>query len=103
VPLVYKTNQELIDHQLKQANDIITEQTAQLRAVAQKHTESATQMTKQYMGDYTAKAQAMIRGTAPVKSELHDSDFPAPPKQEFKKEVTEEDVKYEEEEPLIAS
>jgi hypothetical protein len=46
------------------------------------------------MGDYTAKAQEMIRGRsvspeahskpAPVKKEYNDTDFPAPPQEPFK-------------------
>ncbi|KAK2072338.1 hypothetical protein P8C59_006697 [Phyllachora maydis] len=86
VPLVYRTNQELIDHLLEQASDVVQAQTSQLRNVAQKHTEQATQITKQYMGDYTAKAQAMIRGNKveDVAANVHESDFPAAPQQDFK-------------------
>ncbi|KAK5660482.1 hypothetical protein OQA88_13030 [Cercophora sp. LCS_1] len=80
-PLIYTTNQELIDSQLKHASEIVNAQTAQLRTVAQKHTEQATQITKQYMGDYTAKAQSLIKGARG--NELKDSDFPAAPKEDF--------------------
>ncbi|KAJ4294861.1 hypothetical protein N0V88_005098 [Collariella sp. IMI 366227] len=59
-PLIYTSNQELIDTQLKHASEVVNAQTSQLRHVAQKHTEQATHLTKQYVGDYTAKAQALL-------------------------------------------
>lgn len=66
-PLVYKTNKELIDDQIKHASDLVTAQTSQLRDVANKHTAHATEVTKQYMGDYSAKAQQLLGGrSAPV-------------------------------------
>jgi hypothetical protein len=109
-PLIYTTNQELIDAQLKHASDVVNAQTAQLRSVAQKHTEQATQVTKQYMGDYTAKAQSLIK-TAQQKSPLKASDFPAAPKEDLKasaatdaEPTVEPAAKTEaEEEPLIAA
>ncbi|KAL1871028.1 hypothetical protein VTK73DRAFT_2337 [Phialemonium thermophilum] len=87
VPLVYTSNQELIDAQIKQASDIVNAQATQLRNVVQEHTSQATQLTKQYMGDYTAKAQQIVRGrsvspeitTKPAQKEYKPSDFPAPP------------------------
>lgn len=111
-PLVYKTNQELIDGQVRRAGELVGAQTAQLRSVAQKHTEHASHVTRQYMGDYTAKAQALLKnagarahheqqvlqsklasvglgggaaggGKAPLKPE----DFPAAPSDELKKAV----------------
>lgn len=93
-PLIYKSNQEFIDEHLRQATHVVSSQTAQLREATQKTTAQYTQVTKQYMGDYTAKAQEMIRGRsaspeahskpAPVKKEYDDTDFPAPPKDAFK-------------------
>lgn len=66
-PLVYKTNKELIDAQVKNASDLVNAQTSQLRDVANKHTAHATEVTKQYMGDYSAKAQQLLGGrSAPV-------------------------------------
>lgn len=86
-PLIYITNQELIDGQLHHASEIVGAQTAQLRSVAQKHTEQATQVTKQYMGDYTAKAQALITGGVRHEQkrpeEVPEHDLPTPPKEEF--------------------
>lgn len=62
VPLVYTSNQELIDNALHQASGVVTAQTTQLREVASKHTAQATNITKQYVGDYTAKAQNLLHG-----------------------------------------
>jgi hypothetical protein len=103
-PLIYTTNQELIDTQLKHAGEVVNAQTAQLRTVAQKHTEQATQVTKQYMGDYTAKAQALIKGGRSQAEQLQEkvqekvkekasavkaTDFPEAPKDEIKPSVNE--------------
>ncbi|OTA94465.1 hypothetical protein M434DRAFT_29950 [Hypoxylon sp. CO27-5] len=108
VPLIYTTNQELIDHYINEASDVVNSQTEQLRQVASRHTSQATEITKQYMGDYTAKAQQMLRGrsaspeakpkSAPQTS-LKDSDFPQAPKEDFK---SKEESKGEDE-PLIAA
>ncbi|KAK4125940.1 hypothetical protein N657DRAFT_567331 [Parathielavia appendiculata] len=108
-PLVYTSNQELIDTQLKHASEIVNAQTAQLRSVAQKNTEKATQVTKQYMGDYTAKAQALIKGARhnePVskqKKPVQEADFPAPPKDEIKHfpAAPKEDIKPDAAEPSL--
>ncbi|KAL2176802.1 Reticulon-domain-containing protein [Thermothelomyces heterothallicus CBS 202.75] len=114
-PLIYTTNQELIDNQLKHASDIVNAQTAQLRTVAQKHTAQATQATKQYVGDYTAKAQALIKGARhhveqPQKAtSIKETDFPAPPKEDIKLPAETEPVSGPEpvaktdDEPLIAA
>ncbi|KAI0380083.1 Reticulon-domain-containing protein [Hypomontagnella monticulosa] len=112
VPLVYATNQELIDHHLKQVSDVVNSQTEQLRQVASKHTAQATEITKQYMGDYTAKAQQMIRGRSASpeitpkpapQSNLKDTDFPQAPKEGFKNKEDTEEESEDEEEPLIAA
>ena len=86
MPLLYTSNQELIDNQIAQASDVLNAQTAQIRQVASKHTAAAADLTKQYMGDYTSKAQQMIRGRtgatpAPPASKTYKaSDFPDAPK-----------------------
>ncbi|KAL2167028.1 hypothetical protein VTG60DRAFT_1864 [Thermothelomyces hinnuleus] len=114
-PLIYTTNQELIDNQLKHASDIVNAQTAQLRTVAQKHTAQATQATKQYVGDCTAKAQALIKGARhhveqPQKAtSIKETDFPAPPKEDIKLPAETEPVSGPEpvtktdDEPIIAA
>ncbi|GAW14349.1 hypothetical protein ANO14919_037500 [Xylariales sp. No.14919] len=92
-PLIYTTNQELIDHYVKEGSDLLNSQTEQLRQVASKHTSQATEITKQYMGDYTAKAQMMLHrgGSAspePASKPAHvkETDFPEAPKQDFRSE-----------------
>jgi uncharacterized membrane-anchored protein YhcB (DUF1043 family) len=114
VPLIYTTNQELIDNHLKQASDIVNSQTEQLRQVAGKHTAQAAEMTKQYMGDYTHKAQEMIRGRSasptaskkPATTGPQENDFPQVPTQDFghesvTPEIREPTIKAEDE-PLLA-
>ncbi|KAI8954089.1 Reticulon-domain-containing protein [Xylaria longipes] len=110
VPLIYTTNQELIDHYVQEGSDILNSQTEQLRQVASKHTSQATEITKQYMGDYTHKAQMMLhRGgsaspeptpkPAPL-SNIKETDFPEAPKQDLGSEEVE--VTGVKEEPLAA-
>lgn len=92
-PLIYTTNQELIDHYVQEVSDILNSQTEQLRQVASKHTSQATEITKQYVGDYTAKAQTLLHrgGSASPEptpksspqSKFKDTDFPEAPKKNF--------------------
>ncbi|KAF6842266.1 cell lysis protein [Colletotrichum musicola] len=113
VPLIYTSNQELIDAQLKQASEVINQQTSQLRNVASKHTAQAADITKQYMGDYTAKAQQMIgrrsaspeavpkpaaAPAAPAAPVVEEKDFPAAPSTEFENEPV-----VPEKTPMVAS
>lgn len=127
-PLVYATNQELIDSQIKNASEAINAQTAQVRDIAQKQADQITAMGKQYAGDYTGKVQDMLRGgrngaAVPATSEKKAAvpskavpNFPTAPTSEPVKEVKEvkesvketvEEVAAElptapKEEPLIA-
>ncbi|KAL8384514.1 hypothetical protein RB599_006715 [Gaeumannomyces hyphopodioides] len=106
-PLVYKSNKEFIDEQLKQVSDVVETQTNQLKEVAGKHTAQATELTKQYMGDYTAKAQELLRGrskspattrkAAPA-DEVKKADFPQAPKGFPAAPVKEEESSEEESE-----
>ncbi|KAK4185080.1 Reticulon-domain-containing protein [Podospora australis] len=118
-PLIYTSNQELIDSQLHHASEIIQEQTHQIRGLVQKNTEQATQVTKEYLGDYTAKAQAIIKGAENnvkstvkgaennTKTTVRDTDFPAVPKADINKtepladEPIKPPTKYGEQEPLL--
>lgn len=118
MPLIYTSNQELIDHHIKNAQDIINAQTVQIKQVAGTHAGRATEITKQFMGDYTSKAQEMLRGrqasastpaSAQPASSVQESDFPAAPKEDIS--VPQPPVAAaepapavkEEEEPLIAA
>jgi len=92
-PLVYTSNQELIDGHIAHASSVVNQQTAQVKNIAAQHASAAVNSTKQYAGDYTAKAQEMIssrgRSTSPAVTTksppaYKDADFPAAPKQEFK-------------------
>jgi len=113
-PLIYKTNKELIDSYIRNASDVVNQQTEQVKQIASHHATRATDVTKQYVGEYSAKAQEMIgsarsRSTSPVattksavkpatplKTETTNgaskvdvpayssTDFPAAPKEEFK-------------------
>ncbi|PHH88232.1 hypothetical protein CDD83_7795 [Cordyceps sp. RAO-2017] len=117
-PLVYTSNQELIDHHIKNASDVISAQTAQVRTAAQKQAGQLTTMGKQYAGDYTGKVQEMIRGrsaspeaaTKPAPSHK-GLEFPTPPTEEPKKVVEPQgpipvdpvEPVVPEQEPMIAS
>ncbi|CCF43908.1 hypothetical protein CH063_03189 [Colletotrichum higginsianum] len=118
VPLLYTSNQELIDAQLNRAGELIGQQTSQFRSVASKHTAEATNITKQYMGDYTAKAQQLLgrrsaspeaaRAPAPqtqtpadIRPSVEEDDFPAPPKADFQSEPVVPAA--EEKTPMVAS
>lgn len=107
--MIYTSNQELIDHHLKNAQEVINAQTTQLKSLAGTHTAHATEVTKQFMGDYTFKAQEMLRGrqasgtAAPAAPAVNESDFPAAPKEDIKAAEEESAVPVKQEEPLIAT
>ena len=105
IPLIYTTNQELIDHHLANAQDVVNQQKSQISDLASHHTKTASDTVKQYAGDYTAKAQEYIgtsskrQGSGPINSskskaegsvstpasapKLSESDFPHAPKQDL--------------------
>jgi hypothetical protein len=118
VPLIYTTNQELIDEQLENVSQLVSKQTEQVKSLASQHASSVTESTKHLVGDYSAKAQEMIgnaRGrsvsptlskAAPVKTEApayKTEDFPNAPKEEFKSTPIADEMSSKSEEPLIAS
>jgi ABC-type multidrug transport system fused ATPase/permease subunit len=59
-PLIYISNRELIDEQIVNAQEIINSQTNQLRDMAGERTSHATGLMKQYVGEYSSKAQGII-------------------------------------------
>ncbi|ROW16809.1 hypothetical protein VPNG_01568 [Cytospora leucostoma] len=90
VPLIYTSNQELIDHHIKNAQELVGAQTNQLRQITSSHTAHATEATKQLVGDYTNKAQQILSRrslspeAAPAQPAVRDSDFPPAPQDEFR-------------------
>ena len=121
-PLVYISNREIIDEQIENLQAIISSQTNQLKDLAGEHTSHATGLMKQYVGDYSSKAQEYIgRRSAspetskvaptPVKTELapepqiKTEDFPEAPKVEPVAQAVpsvETEPKKNEQEPLLA-
>jgi len=92
---------------------MLNSQSKQLKEVASKHTSQATEITKQYMGDYTAKAQQLIHrgGSAspePVavkpapQFDVKETDFPEAPKQDLHSDFKQEEPVKSEDEPLLA-
>ncbi|QDS72984.1 hypothetical protein FKW77_008843 [Venturia effusa] len=90
-PLVYIQNKELIDAQLKNAGDIVSQQSKQIKDMAAQHTKGATDTISTYAGEYTKKAQEMVGqsrqkipgiGTNGSTSATKTSDFPSVPKEE---------------------
>lgn len=68
-PLIYTTNQELIDHHLHQASKTLNQHTENVKQVAAHHVARATDVTKSAVGEYSAKAQEMIargRSVSPI-------------------------------------
>ena len=116
-PLIYISNQELIDHHLANASNVVNTQANQVKELAGQQTARATNTVKAYAGDYSAKAQGYIgsaRGrstspeltskspaSTPVKSgpgagpNYSPSDFPHAPKQEPTPGVTSHQEQYE--------
>ncbi|KAL6880999.1 Reticulon domain-containing protein [Trichoderma novae-zelandiae] len=83
-PLIYSTNQEFIDEQLKSAADLINSQTAQVRDAAQKQADHLATVSKQYAGDYTGKVQEILRtrSLSPSAAKKSPVEFPSPPTEE---------------------
>ncbi|KAM5348251.1 hypothetical protein ACJ41O_008075 [Fusarium nematophilum] len=105
VPLVYTSNQELIDEQLHHASELINSQTAQVRDVASKQMEQVSAIGKQYAGDYSGKVQDLLRGKTASRQKIERPEQPAPApvikEPEFPSPPTEEPVKSEEAAPQI--
>jgi len=85
-PLIYVTNQELIDSYLKSASDVVEAQTAQVRNVAQQQVDQVATLGKQYAGDYTGKVQDMLRGSN-NKAPTAQPQFPSPPTENPEKAI----------------
>ncbi|KAF5026860.1 hypothetical protein F66182_1055 [Fusarium sp. NRRL 66182] len=96
VPLIYTSNQELIDEQLHHASELINSQTTQIQNVASKQMEQVSTLSKQYAGDYSGKVQDLLRGKTPSRQKIDKPEqtnsaapsfakqpaFPSPPTEE---------------------
>jgi hypothetical protein len=84
-PLIYINNQEFIDTQLDAANNMINDQTAQLKELAGQHTGKATESLRGYAGDYGAKAQELINQmrSKAIGQGITEADLPSPPKEDI--------------------
>jgi hypothetical protein len=72
-PLIYISNREIIDEQIVNVQEIINSQTNQLRDLAGERTSQATGLMKQYVGEYSSKAQEIIgsrRSASPEATKL---------------------------------
>lgn len=116
-PLVYISNREIIDEQIHNVQEIVNAQTNQLKDLAGERTSHATGLMKQYVGDYSHKAQEyigrrsvspeMTKVPTPVKTEptIKTEDFPETPNAEPVAQVVESvesAPQAAEREPLLA-
>ncbi|RDW65710.1 uncharacterized protein DSM5745_09449 [Aspergillus mulundensis] len=118
-PFIYINNREVIDAQIEHARQMVGSQANQLKDLAEERTYHATGVVKQYVGDYSNKAQEYIgrRSASPevakapatgpvVKREpepeavVKTSDFPEAPKDEPVVQSIEET--QPEKQPLLA-
>ncbi|RDI89578.1 hypothetical protein Vi05172_g14 [Venturia inaequalis] len=91
-PLIYIQNKEIIDAQLKNAGDMVSQQSKQIKDMAAQHTKGATETISTYAGEYTKKAQDMVGqsrqkipeivGTNGSTSTTKAPEFPSVPKEE---------------------
>jgi hypothetical protein len=79
-PLVYRTNQELIDEQIGQVTDLLNAQANQVRDMAGQHTSRATDALKSYTNEYSAKAQEYLGNSKRQATPVKGADFPNAPK-----------------------
>jgi hypothetical protein len=112
-PLAYISNQEIIDEQIENAQQMINSQATHVKDLAGQQTAQATVLMKQYVGDYSAKAQEYIGRSrsaspelskAPVaikaepsspESKVRQTDFPEAPKDEPTSEPSAPEIKSE--------
>jgi hypothetical protein len=62
-PLAYMQNREMIDSQIANAQNLVNEQTEQLRDIAAQHTNKAVEMSQATYQEYSAKAQELLGQT----------------------------------------
>jgi hypothetical protein len=76
-PLVYITNREIIDAQIDSLQQTINSQAHQLKGLAEERTHHATGVVKQYVGDYSNKAQEYINIRRSASPEISKAAGPA--------------------------
>jgi hypothetical protein len=114
VPLIYTSNQELIDEQIHNISELVDAQTSQVKDVAQKQLGQVSALGKQYAGDYTEKVQDLLRGKTPSRQVIvrpgapaaKETEFPSPPTDDLINVEQPEKVEFPEvpkEEPNHAS
>jgi hypothetical protein len=62
-PLAYMQNRELIDSHIANAQNLVNEQTEQIRDIAAQHTNKAVEMSQTAFQEYSAKAQELLGQT----------------------------------------
>jgi ABC-type multidrug transport system fused ATPase/permease subunit len=112
-PLVYISNQEIVDEQIDNVHQMINYQANHVKDLAGQQTAHATVLVKQYVGDYSAKAQEYIgrsrsaspelsKAPAAIKAEpsspqsnVQQTDFPEAPRDEPISEPPAPEIKSE--------
>ena len=92
-PLIYISNQELIDGHLEHASNIVSAQASQVKDLASEHTGKAFESIKASTSDYTDKASSMIgqsrqkiptmqqaKATVTGNTGIKEESFPTAPK-----------------------
>lgn len=100
-PLIYINNQELIDAQISKASEFLNQQLNTGKQLSEKYAGEAAARAKATASDLTAKVQEYTgrKGSesspaSPLQSRVAEPDFPTAP--------TDEPIKHEEAEPLLA-
>ncbi|OOO08149.1 Reticulon family protein [Aspergillus oryzae] len=88
-PLVYMNNREVIDAQIENIQEVVNSQAHQLKDLAEERTSHATGLMKQYVDDYSAKAQEYIGQRRSVSPQMTKVSTPEPV---IKKEIDTEPV-----------
>ena len=95
-PLIYISNQELIDGHLEHASNVVSAQASQVKDLASEHTGKAFETIKASTSDYTDKASSMIgqsrqkiptmqqaKASATGNTGIKEDSFPTAPKTDF--------------------
>ncbi|KAH6895434.1 Reticulon-domain-containing protein [Thelonectria olida] len=100
VPLIYTSNQELIDEQIHNISELVDAQTSQVKDVASKQLGQVSALGKQYAGDYTEKVQDLLRGKTPSRQVIVRPEAPAAKEPEFPSPPTDDLINVEQPEKV---